>query len=326
MNPYLIPQTVYVGDRAVLVLPLPDMALVPGGKESVISMDRNNFPFAPDIEFYRIALERRASGSRLLVEFSAYTPGILELPVIEIGGGRFAGLRLEIASIIGSGQAGTVLSGPASPLAIPGTSVLVYGTMTSLILILLLFFWAALWGRKRMYGWIQKWKRRRLIVSMSGIEKRLRKSLLKYGNKRDILNTLSAEFRGFLSFFTGENCRAMTAPEFGRLASLLPAGPAPTNDNTINNYDNTINNSEKISGNNAAGDTSANSNARYEAAAEILSGGFLGAFFSRCDGLRFSGAVILSDEVIAVLGDLRRFLWTLDRIERGKIRRKEAAA
>jgi hypothetical protein len=66
----LIPQTVYVGDRAALTLPyrgkpFPDS----GGKDAVITLDAKDFPFAEDIEFHRIALERRASGGRLLVEF-----------------------------------------------------------------------------------------------------------------------------------------------------------------------------------------------------------------------------------------------------------------
>jgi hypothetical protein len=211
---------VYVGDRATLVIPL---AGDTAGSEALVSLDERMFPFSPDMEFHRVVLERRPSGSRLLVEFAAFTTGLLELPPIEIGGERFAGLRVEISSLIGSGENDAVLSGPALPLAIPGTSLLVYGTMGGFVLLFLAALWTGIWGRRHFGGWILKWKRRRLIASMSGVEKRLRRTLLKEGNPRAILNTLSGEFRSFLSFFTGENCRAMTAKELGRLPPELLA-------------------------------------------------------------------------------------------------------
>jgi len=66
--PYQIPQTVYVGDRAMLVLPLPDLVLMS-------DIDLNiKFSLAYDIEFHRIALENRSTGSRLVIEFTAFVP------------------------------------------------------------------------------------------------------------------------------------------------------------------------------------------------------------------------------------------------------------
>jgi hypothetical protein len=278
---------VYVGDRATLALPLAGSA----AKSASVDLDPKRFPLSPDLEIHRVTLERRPSGSRLLVEFSAYTPGVLELPPIEIGGEGFAGLRVTIRSILASEEAGAAaLSAPALPLAIPGTGLLVYGTMGVLALILLLSLLGGAWGRRRLGGWILRWKKRRLIFSMSGIEKRLRRALSRDGSRRDILNTLSTEFRSFLSFFTGENCRAMTAAELGRLPPL------------------------------AAIDK--------DAAAEplaLLSGDFLEVFFRRCDALRFSGSPIITGDALAMLGDLRRFLETLYRAERGQFRQKERA-
>jgi hypothetical protein len=247
--------------------------------ERVISLEPQLFPLSPDIELHRVLLEYRSSGSRLVVEFSAYVPGTLELPPLEIGGKRFASLRVEISSVIGSGENGAVLAGPAPPLAVPGASLLIYGAMGGFVLFLLLALWAGIWGRRRMVGWITRWKRGRLVVSMWGIEKRLRKMLLKEGSRREILNTLSGEFRSFLTFFTGENCRAMTAAEIGGVSLELPA---PGNE-----------------------------------AGPELGGGFLEAFFRRCDELRFSGSGIGTEDVLALLGDLRRFLKTLGRSGRG---------
>jgi hypothetical protein len=276
-QPYLIPQIVYVGDRATLVFPL-TRALT---KDGAITLDPRQFPASPDIELHRVTLERRPTGGRLLVEFSAYAPGLLVLPSLEIGGERFTGLTVGISSIIGNGDAGAVLSGPASPLAIPGTSLLIYGGIAAFVLSLLFLFWAPFWGRRHLEGLIAAWKRKLLIVSMRSFEKRLRKSLVKDGNQCETLNILSREFRAFLSFVSGKNCRAMTAAELGRLPPLA-----------------------------------ADLAAAQSADAAVLNGEFLGAFFRHCDELRFSGKAIAGGEALAALDDLRRFLAALDRAHR----------
>ncbi|MDR2134574.1 MAG: hypothetical protein LBP27_05650 [Treponema sp.] len=304
-GPYLVPQTVYVGDRASLVVPLSetrDSASGPRGQgddggttvlEGEALLPLNSGLAEPDsfpaLELHRIELERRPGGARLLVEFSAYAPGIFELPPFEIGGNRYAGLRVEVSSILDSGDA--VLSGPAPPLSVPGTGLLMYGTVTALVLLSALSLWVVLRGRRCFGGWMEKAKRRRLIVSMAGIEKRIRRNIRK-GNAGDygkILNVISSEFRAFLSFFTGEDCRAMTSAELGGLPPLAaPDGVA--------------------------------ADAEDAAALSVLSGEYLSGFFRRCDELRFGGREAAEEELFAILGDLGRFLETLDRAERGKFR------
>ena len=217
---YLIPQIVYVGDRAALILPLPnpqDRPAAGSAADIVLASDSPDYPSDPVFDFHRIILERRLSGSRLLIEFSAFQPGLLELPPIEIGGERFAGLSVEIKSVIGASGSELELAGPASALAIPGTALMVYGTLACLVLFLSFVLWLLFRGRRYLHIWITKWNRIRLLVSMKIIGKRLYKALLKNGKSRDILDKLSNEFRAFLSFFTGENCRAMTAHELERL-------------------------------------------------------------------------------------------------------------
>jgi hypothetical protein len=167
-----------------------------------------------------------------------------------------------------------VLSGPALPLALPGTSLLVYGTMSAAIFLMLLAIWSMVWGRKRIKGWLAAWNRKRLLVSMLATEKRLHRALVKGVPRREILDILSSEFRSFLTCLTGENCRAMTAAEIGLLKTL--------------------------------GEES------------VMGGEFLGSFFNNCDSLRFSGREINGDETLTMLGDLKRFVQTLDRTGRGK--------
>ncbi|MDR2718388.1 MAG: hypothetical protein LBB89_10065 [Treponema sp.] len=208
---YMVPSKVYVGDRASLMLPLPGIA---GNGNIEINP---GYISSPDIDIHHVTIERRPTGSFLKIEFSAYTPGILELPPFDVAGKIFSGLTVEISSILESGESGMVLSGPALPLAIPGTSLLIYGTISSGILLMLLTIWVLFRGRAQMKGWLAVWKRRWLLVSMLDMEKRLRKALAKGAVCRKILDVISTEFRNFLACFTGENCRAMTAVEIGRL-------------------------------------------------------------------------------------------------------------
>jgi hypothetical protein len=282
VNFYLVPQTVFVGDRAVLSIPLDDdtAAGIPG---LVLEPSSPGFPAElaalADPVIHRLVLERRGENARLFLEFSAWSPGRLEIPPFDIGGVNFSGLYIDVSSILGTGETASVLSAPALPLAIPGTSLLIYGTVTAGIFILLAVIWAGIWGPKNFRNWIQKRKRLRLIRSLLGMERRIRRRLLKSGEKNygAMLNYLSIEFRKFLSLITGEDCRAMTAGELGKIAPLVTdADP-------------------------------------------VLTGEFLGAFFRCCDDLRFSGVEITVPELLLLLEEVRRFAETFDRVERGKI-------
>ena len=274
---YMIPSRVFVGDRASFILPLPGFTV---RADEEISQER--LPSSPDIDLYRVALERRPGGNRLVVEFAAYVPGTLQLPTISIAGEVFNGLRIEISSILEPGESGMVLSGPAQALAIPGTSLLFYGTISISILGLFLALWAVLWGRRHLKGWLEVWKLRRLLTSMWRIERRLRRDMAKGVARREILDRLSGEFRSFLSYFSGKNCRAMTAAEFDRTVFFDEYPNAP-------------------------------------------SGKFLGGFFGRCDGIRFSGGEINDDATLTLFADLKFFLKTLDQAIRKGNEQGEAA-
>jgi len=211
---HLIPRRIFIGDFAVLILPLP--AADQNKADIVLSELSPDFPSHPNIDFHKIILEQRIGGSRLIVEFTAFVPGLLEFPAIEIGENRFTGLSVTVNSILDS-RSSLVLSGPASSLAMPGTAFMLYGTMAVLTLVILLTIWFFVKGRMFFGKWNEKWKRWKNFVSMSITEKRLYKSVLKGEDKRIILDKLSDEFRIFLSFFTGINCRAMTAYEFQKM-------------------------------------------------------------------------------------------------------------
>jgi len=211
---YLIPRRIYVGDPAVLIVPMP-----PSTGDSGDIVLTSGFTQDKNIDFHRIILERRLSGGRLLIEFTAFVPGVLQIPAFEIGGESFSGFSVTVSSVTG-GSGALVLSGPASSLAMPGTAFLLYGSMSIFVFLLLLAIWFFLKGRVFLRELYKKWKRRMLFSSMKKAEKYLHRMLLKGADKRVILDGISIEFREFLCVFTGNNCLAMTAAEFER----LPAG------------------------------------------------------------------------------------------------------
>jgi len=214
---FMVPSMVYVGDRASLILPLPGFAVKEDSESaSIVSPSAG-------IDIHRALIERRPVGSRLTIEFTAYAPGILELPSIIIAGETFSGLKIEISSILESGG-GKVLSGPAPPLAIPGTSLLVYGTIFSILCCLSIALWVLFWGRKNIKSWLAAWEKKRMLTGMISIEKRLRKALARGDDTyRNILDALSREFRRFLAHFTGSHCHAMTASEFDNIEFEIEA-------------------------------------------------------------------------------------------------------
>jgi hypothetical protein len=280
---YLIPQTVFVGDRGRLVVPLKaEFLQIPP-----LVIQNPGFLSGPEnLTIHRIELDHRGGAPRLLVDFIAYAPGDFILPPIEIpvsqnpeGAApiRFTGLRLRVASIL-NGET-LVLSPPAPSLAVPGTALVIYGTAAGLILLVLGITWYRRWGGDRLRRWGRGWRRRRLIALMENMLKRLRRDLVRAGpglpGTGELLGRVSGEFRDFLSLFTGINCRAMTAGEFSDFSLRESSG-------------------EDLR----------------------LSGTVLREFFHRWDRLRFSGREIPAEELLGVLGEVLAFLSQLKEDER----------
>jgi len=271
---YLIPRLIYVGDPASFVLPLPASAQ---NEDFVItSYDKDLMPTDPNIDFHRVILERRTTGSRLIIEFTPFASGVLSLPGIEIGDEYFFGLTITVNSLIDIHSA-PVLSAPTSALSMPGTAAMLYGSMTGIVLFILLTFWFIFKGRAVIKKLRIKWKRRRVFKSMKNTEKRLRRSLAKGAEKRQILDKLSNEFKAFLSILTENDCRAMTARDFIEFFSSLPKDLFATQEDTA-----------------------------Y----------FLGSFFRKCDELRFSGSDIDDKAILRLLSELHLFTCALEKSDK----------
>jgi hypothetical protein len=241
-----------------------------------------------------VTLEQWGGEAVLVVEFTPYATGVLELPPLELKGSLYRGLRVEIASVLdngpGGGGAEMALSGLALPLAVPGTSFFIYSVLAGIMAVFLMLLGGRLWVRRCLKAMLLRWRRRRLIASMGRIGRRLENSLESLRSPdslRERLDYLCGEFRTFLGLFTLKRCQSMTAGELGKIPAL--AGP------------------------------------EYPDAA-VLGGAFLGPFFRRCDDLRYGGGGISGEDLRNILEELRFFLNTLDRAERaGALDLKEAA-
>jgi hypothetical protein len=277
---YLIPRKVFVGDRGQLVFPL-------GGAFAGIPETRIDspdlLPRTPDLVIFRVELENRGDAPRLLIDFTAYTPGIIEVPPVEIASFVFTDLRIEIGSILAEGEDSMVLSGPVSFLPAPGTTILIYGTVLGLLLLILGAIAGRIWGVPELRRFRERAGRRRLIGSMQRFLRQVQDRQAKGGcaGYGEIVARLSAEFRTFLCLITGVNCRALVPREFLSL-------PVP--------------------GSGAGGCADADSG--------VLSGEFLRDFFSRCDTLRFSGAAIGAGELRRLLEGAAVFIKALEGAER----------
>ena len=212
-TPFLMPQTIFVGDSGRLVVPLGQAF---SGAEPFVMA--GGFPETPELELKTIELELRGGMARLFIDFVPYVPGTITLPPLsflpEAALKALSGLEIHVTSILDSSN--TVLSDPASPLTIPGTSVLVYGTIIPLIFFVFFVIGTSLWGRRNFKEIWERFRRRHLIKSMMKFLRRLKHESFDENKESPMfyLNLLSGEFREFLSFFTGVNCRSLTAGEF----------------------------------------------------------------------------------------------------------------
>ncbi|MDR2619341.1 MAG: hypothetical protein LBC62_10765 [Treponema sp.] len=219
---YLIPQTIFVGDRGRLVVPLGQAFM---GVEAFVRTSFPELPASRELAVSRVELEHRNGKARLLIDFIPYSPGLISFPPIVVPASpeplRVAGLEVSVASILAPQEA--FLSDPASPLTVPGTGFIVYGAAAALLVLLSAGIGGSLWGRKHFASFRERFRRRRLLRSMRRFLVRLRsESQARRGGEGELFSLLSGEFREFLSYFTQVNCRVLTPGEFKGLR-LSPA-------------------------------------------------------------------------------------------------------
>jgi hypothetical protein len=181
------------------------------------------------------------------------------------------------------------LSGPASSLAMPGTLLMLYGTMALIVILILAAAWFFFKGQNFIRKWREKILRWRQFVIIKTTERRLHKAVFRGVSSRIILDNLSEKFKSFLSYITGTNCLSMTARDF----KTLRIDPAS--------------------------DTNLPEEHKIDPA-------FLPGFFRYCDELRFSGGNTDFKDILSLLSDMRQFINTLEKAEKALANgRREAA-
>jgi hypothetical protein len=207
----LIPPTVYVGDRARLIVALPSVSAT-DARASVVVTDR--LPKTSDVTILRAELEARGGAAVAVVDFIPFSPGTLVLPPFEVGRVSLSGLRVTIASVL-EGEAGTPEAAPAEkPLAAPGTAPLLY----AFAFILLGGAAAGILLVRRALPFIEAAReRRRKGLAVRSMRRVLSRISDEIGSAAagDLLTVLFAELRSYLTYRTGVNCYALTAAELG---------------------------------------------------------------------------------------------------------------
>ena len=274
--PFLLPQTIYVGDPGRLVVPLgEDFANAEPFIQDSLDWSYN----ASDLSIQRVELERRGEISRLLIDFIAYSPGLLPFPPIEIlldEDTVFLELEVNIASVLNPARMG--LAEMAPPLTQPGTGLLIFGSLGIILVFFFLGIGGSIWFRRHFSYFWNALRRRYLLRNKISFLRRLR---LECGSSESespgfYLNILSGELREFLSLFTGENCRPLSAMEF----LDMPLWNLP--ESSVN-----VSLQSDISG-----------------------------IFKNLDTLRFSGREIQMSHVFEAIGEAGRFITAMNRIER----------
>ncbi|MDR0473641.1 MAG: hypothetical protein LBH43_08245 [Treponema sp.] len=282
---YLIPQTIFVGDRARLVVPLGQVfskvpSFIRANPEFLYKTQEERAGLRHDIVINRIELEHRSGIPRLHIDFVPYIPGVIIFPPITIPENsslEISGLRVTVASILKPDDSS--LEEPAAPLATPGTGILIYSTMASLLVVFFLCIGGSIWGKHHFVFYKRRFYRRRLIRAMDRLLKRLYIECIGGANIEELFSILSGEFREFLSFFTRVDCMALTAGEFGSLDFPV---------------------------------------------SEAISGDYLYKLFSRLENIRFGGSQIGKKHFLEVLSEFRSFIVELGRAERSASIRETA--
>jgi hypothetical protein len=175
---YLLPQTVFVGDRGRLVVPL--NGSFKGVKPGFLPLP-GELSHRKDLRINSIEMELRSGNLRLIIDFVPYAAGFIPFPALDIPGPegvlRLSGLGIQAASILNPGD--TTLSNPAPVMAAPGTSLFIYGTAVLALILLVLL---ALGGGGRRAFTRELWerfRRKRLLRGMGKLIRRRRFDLLR---------------------------------------------------------------------------------------------------------------------------------------------------
>jgi hypothetical protein len=231
--PFLVPAKVFVGDRAQLFVPVTPII---GDTRRTLTIDTaERLPQSDQLRLYKLTLEYQGNKSYIIIDFSAYTPGLVEFPPLSLGPYNLESQQVYIASVLNE-QPETMSLSPLEPaLLVPGTLILVYTGVFIIILLVVVTLLFVFRGKNIVSRWKENYQKKTSTKRLQRTLKRL-ESLL--DRPVDFYTMLSTELRRFLStqtgidFFplTGQDLTMMTLPlnfsreEINFLSHLLRTG------------------------------------------------------------------------------------------------------
>ncbi len=232
-EPVLIPQIVFVGDRARLVIPIGGVPVGNARGSSLVDI-RERLPHSKEVAIVRAELERRGGAGRtesaksgdyqILLDFIAYAPGVIVLPDVEVGGLRISGLQVEIASLLDLEGGNSELSPPAATLAAAGTAPLLYGLLFAFIVFAASSAFLARQGFPLLQDALERRRRSLAVRAMRRVLVRLHEKFAEL-DANTVFSMLLPALREYLSLRSGVNCRSLTPGELSQaLDGVLPEG------------------------------------------------------------------------------------------------------
>jgi hypothetical protein len=223
-GPFLVPQTVFVGDAGRLVVPLAGFAHAAGQTNATMT---DRLPFNENVIIKRVEIDVRAK--QLLIDFTAFKPGVLEIPAISWGSGTWMEaielppLKVEIASILEREGYSIILSPPEKPLAAPGTFVMISGGTVACIALTVAAVFLTVNGPRHFHRFAERLRIRLLIYRTERAIQKTQYALTmgRMGTKEGI-TTVGEVFKSFLSAFYRKDYASYAAEDF--LSDILFSG------------------------------------------------------------------------------------------------------
>ena len=230
ISSYLIPETVYVGDHGRLVISLGSNFIsaepfVYTALEDLIKKDDSaSLEIFNDINILRIELEQKliTGGQKqtsyepnLYIDFIPYKTGTIFLPAIILPSNQdieIKGISFNIASVLKPNDSS--LADQYGTIALPGTGLMLFIFLAVVLTILFLLMRGNFLIKKYFYPLRQKIYKKKLLREMDNTILLLKLDYRKDKNPEHLFSILSGKFRGFLSLFTGVDCRTQTPVEF----------------------------------------------------------------------------------------------------------------
>jgi hypothetical protein len=190
------------------------IAILGPGLEKAQTGFISGMPEIQDLVISGMELEKRNNNTRLIIDFVSYAPGSYSLPLIRVPSADkeliIGGIEITVASILSPDL--MVLSDPALPLAVPGTGLVVYGGAGAILLAVILGVVVFIWAERSFGPLREKFRIRRLSNSLEHRLKQLRNS--ENDRQMELFSLLAGDYRVFLSYLTGVNCRVLSPVEF----------------------------------------------------------------------------------------------------------------